>query len=462
MQQLPLGASAFPAVPHDDAVEPADPGAYDEEPPPPPAARRPTLSRPLIPGSPPEEQPAAVPQHHRRRSPSPGGRAHAWAANLVQGGIAAASGGTDLTVSEAQRHFEAQAAFKAAQQRTSGAGSASLGLYVPPLPQYADRPSLPPGTAVLIGPPSTGPPRAHAPQQPPRGEFDASSSDHARVAMPHERPDGGATTTSSSAGGVLSQHLDSMFDVIHSQPPGISPEADDWAAIRMAERHASSAAGGGSTASRIAPARESTSLPLSTSASNGDTGASSAERMRAINTAAEAARQRLAALRAAHPDSFRPSSRALYTPWTDAEVGLKGGDASEISGIEEPEETHTVARYLGQRWRVVIAAAVVALTLILYARDVLTGAGSELSPTTAKLLSWHAGDAAGYEPPPPMPPLAPGMDAAPPAPDHHGLHLVVETDDALAADGKAAEEAAEHAEVDAAVEGDKENRRYLH
>jgi hypothetical protein len=375
-------AATFPAPPHDAAQ--ADQGAveqYEEV----VVQRRPTVSRPLIPGSPPE-----VPSY---RSQAPA--RSSWTAHLVQGGAAAA---------EVQRHVEAQAAFQAAQQR-SGAGSASLGLYTPHMPQKAARTPLPPGTAVLVGPPEP-------------------IHDIQRVAQPHERPD----SDTHSSGSQLAAHLDTMFDAIHASHDGgaTSSDADAWAAMRMAEQQraqAAAAARGGGDGAR----GPSTSMqPPSSRGHAAQLGEHvSGERLRAVNAAAEAARQRLAALRVAHPDSFpAASARALYTPWTDvhaAEVD-KGQDWGDGDAEEVEVETHATARLLGQRWRVILAAVVVALTLVLYARDVLTGADGGVPH---KLLMWRAGEAAGYEPPPPAPNTPPGVAGDPPGPPHQGLHLVV-------------------------------------
>ena len=385
-------AATFPAQPHDDvqATQPAD-EHYEEA----VVQRRPTVSRPLIPGSQPEVQPS-----YRGQAPA---RSTSWTAHLVQGGAAAA---------EVQRHVEAQAAFQAAQHR--GAGSASLGLYTPHTPQKAARPPLPPGTAVLVGPP----------------EPSGAVHDVQRVSQPQERPDSDAR----GSGTQLAVHLDTMFDAIHSEQPGAtSSDADAWAARRMAEQQraqaAAAARGGGNSA-------RGPSTSMQPPSSRGNTTQQSehvsGERLRAVNAAAEAARQRLAALRVAHPDSFpAASARALYTPWTDVHAAEtdKGQDAEEETEVE----THATARLLGQRWRVILAAVVVALTLVLYAWDVLTGAGPD-GGVPHSLLMWHAGEAAGYEPPPPAPPLPPGVAGDPPGPPHHGLHLVVEAEEE-AADG---------------------------
>ena len=386
-------AATFPAPPHDDVqAEQAADEHYEEA----VVQRRPTVSRPLIPGSQPEVQPS-----YRGQAPA---RSSSWTAHLVQGGAAAA---------EVQRHVEAQAAFQAAQHR--GAGSASLGLYTPHTPQKAARPPLPPGTAVLVGPPG------------PSGAM----HDVQRVSQPHERPDSDAR----SSGTQLAVHLDTMFDAIHYEQPGaLSSDADAWAARRMAEQQraqAAAAARGGGHGARGASA--SMQPPSSRGSAAQQSEHVSGERLRAVNAAAEAARQRLAALRVAHPDSFpAASARALYTPWTDVHAAEtdKGQDAEEETEVE----THATARLLGQRWRVILAAVVVALTLALYARDVLTGAGPD-GGVPHKLLMWHAGEAAGYEPPPPAPPLPPGVAGNPPGPLHHGLHLVVEADEEAAEGG---------------------------
>ena len=435
-------AATFPAPPHDNTQRQAPQAAFEHYEEAVVQPRRPTVSRPLIPGDPPQ----VGPSYRGQAGQGQGTRSASWTAHLVQGGAAA---------DEVQRHVEAQEAFLAAQQRTSGAGSASLGLYTPHMPQFAARPPLPPGTAVLVGPPQAAAAATQAARLP-----SGAMHNGQRVSQPHERPDSDARSSGGGGSSQLAVHLDSMFDAIHSQPPGATPsDADAWAAMRMAEHQraaqaAEAARAGGARGPSTAGAFPMQPLSSSrgTSAQQAPAEHVSGERLRAVNAAAEAARQRLAALRVAHPDSFPAgSARALYTPWTDvhaAEVdkGWGGGaDAEEAEVVE----THVTAKLLGQRWRVVVAAVVVALTLVLYARDVVTGAGADAG-VPHKLLMWHAGEAAGWGPPPPAPPLPPGVAVAagPPGPLHHGLHLVVEVDEEAAVEGGVL---AEHGVVDVAA-----------
>ena len=344
------------------------------------APPRASISRQMVPGAPPPQQPSST-----ARATSP--------RTFSQGGST-----SGLTPSEIQRHLQAQADWQASQQR--GGGGASVGLYTQHYTQHASRPPLPTG-AVLVGAPATPQPAAQRTAQQHRQPQQQQAAD----AHPGHR----------GAGEALSARMDAMFEAIDTRPRGASAEAEDWAAVQLAERSTRSRGRGASTsqASGAANGRP----PLAPSDGS----------LRAANAAAEVARQRLAALRAQHPDSFPATSRALYTPWKDDSAGgAAAGETRAEADAEDEVEEHCVAAVLGQRWRVMLAALLFVATLGVYLRGERAGWGVEGTPEG--LLAWKAGASAALEPPPappPAPPLPPGVLPAPPA-AHHGLNLVVD------------------------------------
>ena len=352
---------------------PAPPGEEAE-----PPRRAPAVARPAVPGA--EPPPPPPPRNYFQGS----GRAAAPAPPIM------------MTPLEIQRLANARAA--AARQAQAQQHFA----------QHAARPPLPSG-AYVVGAPASPP--AHAVAEAKRAREAANTAARAVA-------DAAAPAAASGDAPPLSKRLDDMFSVIETLPRGVSAEAEDWAAIAVAERAAALRGAGGSSGSLngafSAGAAEAIAAAAAAreAASRGDGGAG----LRAAAAEAERARQRLAALRASHPDSFPLNPKALYTPWRDdaQPAGQTGGGLAlavdDDDDYDRNPETHLVARALGPRWRVRLAAAMAVFTAAIYLRGERAGWGVE--GTAGGLLTWHAGDAAA-------------ADAAPSNRTHAQLSLVV-------------------------------------
>ncbi len=340
------------------------PASYFPQPPPAELEtqrRAPGVARPLVPGA--EPPPFKPPPTFFQGS----GRSAAPAPPIM------------MTPLEIQRLANARAAAARQQQHMAQ--------------QHSARAPLPTGT-LLVGAPAAPP--AHAVEDARRIREAAAWAAHAQQEA-QQRPGGG------EGGPALAKRLDDMFSVIKTLPRGVSAEAEDWAAVAVAERAAamrSSTVGAGSGFSAgaaeaiaaAAAAREAAARDAGGAALRGAAAAAEAER----------ARQRLAALRSSHPDAFPVMNpKALYTPWSDDSAASATGrsGASGLGFLDDDDdgevETHLVARLLGARWRVRMAAALAVLTFGVYVRGEWAGWGVE--GTAGGLLTWHAGDAAAVE-----------------------------------------------------------------
>ena len=351
---------------------PAPPGEEAE-----PPRRAPVVARPAVPGA--EPPPPPPPRIYFQGS----GRAAAPAPPIM------------MTPLEIQRLANARAA--AARQAQAQQHFA----------QHAARPPLPSG-AYVVGAPASPP--AHAVAEAKRAREAANAAARAVA-------DAAAPTAASGEAPPLSKRLEDMFSVIETLPRGVSAEAEDWAAVAVAERAAAMRGAGGSSGSLngtfSAGAAEAIAAAAAAreAASRGDGGAG----LRAAAAEAERARQRLAALRASHPDSFPLNPKALYTPWRDdappaGRAGPEVANEYDDDDYERNPETHLVARALGPRWRVRLAAAMAVFTAAIYLRGERAGWGVE--GTAGGLLTWHAGDGAA-------------ADATPSNRTHAQLSLVV-------------------------------------
>ena len=371
----PSSAASLPSPPRADSPPPAEsrshapapaplivdlPASYFPQPPGDEGEtqrRGPGVARPLVPGA--EPPPFKPPPTFFQGS----GRSAAPAPPIM------------MTPLEIQRLANARAAAARQQQQ---------------LAQHSARAPLPTGT-LLVGAPAAPP--AHAVEDARRIREAAAWAAHAQQE---------AQQRSGSEGGPgLAKRLDDMFSVIKTLPRGVSAEAEDWAAVAVAERAAAMRGSAGSGFSSgaaeaiaaAAAAREAAARDAGGAALRGAAAAAEAER----------ARQRLAALRSSHPDAFPVMNpKALYTPWSDDSSSSAANGRSGASGLgllddddDGEVETHLVARLLGARWRVRMAAALAVLTFGVYVRGEWAGWGVE--GTAGGLLTWHAGDAAAVE-----------------------------------------------------------------